>query len=98
MGGWDAPPEPPWLAESIARASEAFFGRPAAYMGEGGSIPFIGMLAARFPRARFLVTGVLGPQSNAHGPNEFLHVPTAKRLTAAVARVLLDHVRRPATA
>jgi acetylornithine deacetylase/succinyl-diaminopimelate desuccinylase-like protein len=98
MGGWNAPPEPPWLAESLGRASEAFFGRPAAYMGEGGSIPFIGMLAARFPKARFLVTGVLGPQSNAHGPNEFLHVPTAKRLTAAVARVLLDHVRRPAAA
>jgi acetylornithine deacetylase/succinyl-diaminopimelate desuccinylase-like protein len=97
MGGWNAPPESPWLAESIERASRAFFGRPAGYMGEGGSIPFIGMLAARFPAARFLVTGVLGPQSNAHGPNEFLHIPTAKRLTAAVARVLLDHVRRPAS-
>lgn len=97
MAGWNAPPESPWLAESIERASQAFFGRPAGYMGEGGSIPFIGMLAARFPAARFLVTGVLGPQSNAHGPNEFLHIPTAKRLTAAVARVLFDHVRRQAS-
>ncbi len=96
MGGWNAPAEDPWLADSVDQASRAFFGQPAAYMGEGGSIPFIGMLATRFPAARFLVTGVLGPQSNAHGPNEFLHVPTAKRLTAAVARVLFDHVRRRA--
>lgn len=94
MGGWDAPAEEAWLAASVEGASQAFFGRPAAYMGEGGSIPFIGMLAARFPAARFLVTGVLGPQSNAHGPNEFLHVPTAKRLTATVARVLFDHAHR----
>ena len=97
MGGWDAPPEDPWLTDSLDQASRAFFGEPAAHMGEGGSIPFIGMLAARFPAARFLITGVLGPQANAHGPNEFLHLPTARRLTAAVARVLFDHCRRPAS-
>jgi acetylornithine deacetylase/succinyl-diaminopimelate desuccinylase-like protein len=94
MSGWNAPPEEPWLAGSLARASRACFGAPAAYMGEGGSIPFIGMLARRFPAAQLLVTGVLGPHSNAHGPNEFLHIPTAKRLTACVAQVLHDHARR----
>jgi acetylornithine deacetylase/succinyl-diaminopimelate desuccinylase-like protein len=64
------------------------------YMGEGGSIPFMGMLGQRFPRAQFLITGVLGPQSNAHGPNEFLHVPTGKKLTACVAHVLAAHHRQ----
>ncbi len=93
MGGWDAPPLAPWLAKSLDAASRTHFGKPAAYMGEGGSIPFIGMLGRRFPRAQFLITGVLGPHSNAHGPNEFLHVPTAKRLTACVAQVLYDHGR-----
>ena len=63
-------------------------------MGEGGSIPFMGMLGRKYPKAQFMITGVLGPQSNAHGPNEFLHVPMAKRLTSCVARVLADHAAR----
>ena len=72
-------------------ASQRFFGTRAMYMGEGGTIPFMGMLGERFPRPQFLITGVLGPQSNAHGPNEFLHIACGKRLTACVARVLADH-------
>jgi di/tripeptidase len=54
----------------------------------------MGMLGAKFPAAQFLITGVLGPASNAHGPNEFLHIPTGKRLTACVAKVLADHRAR----
>jgi acetylornithine deacetylase/succinyl-diaminopimelate desuccinylase-like protein len=93
-GGWDAPELAPWLEQSLEQASRRYFGKPAAYMGEGGTIPFMGMLGARFPRAQFLITGVLGPNSNAHGPNEFLHIPTAKRLTCCVAAVVADHFRR----
>jgi acetylornithine deacetylase/succinyl-diaminopimelate desuccinylase-like protein len=89
--GWNAPPLAAWLERSLEAASTAHFGPPAEFMGEGGSIPFIGLLARRFPQAQFLVTGVLGPHSNAHGPNEFLHLPTARRLTACVAQVLADH-------
>ena len=57
-------------------------------MGEGGTIPFLAELGSRFPEAQFLVTGVLGPGSNAHGPNEMLDLTTARRVTAAVAHVL----------
>ena len=89
--GWNAPKLAPWLERSLAGASEAAFGRPPAYMGEGGSIPFMAMLGAKFPDAQFVVTGVLGPHSNAHGPNEFLHLPTAKRISAVIAQVLADH-------
>ncbi|MFQ5755866.1 MAG: M20 family metallopeptidase [Acidiferrobacterales bacterium] len=89
--GWDAPAISPWLAEAIEQASRAYFGKPAVYMGEGGSIPFMAMLGERFPQAQFLVTGVLGPHSNAHGPNEFLHIPTGKKLTSCVAEVIADH-------
>jgi acetylornithine deacetylase/succinyl-diaminopimelate desuccinylase-like protein len=89
--GWSAPEMSPWLAESMDRASQDFFGKPAAYMGEGGSIPFMDMLGKRYPKAQFLITGVLGPKSNAHGPNEFLHIPTAKKLTCCVAHVLSAH-------
>lgn len=92
--GWNAPAIAPWLAQSLERASEASFGRPPAYMGEGGSIPFMAMLGAKFPQAQFVVTGVLGPHSNAHGPNEFLHIPTAQRIAAVVAQVLADHAAR----
>jgi acetylornithine deacetylase/succinyl-diaminopimelate desuccinylase-like protein len=92
--GWDAPALAPWLERSLDRASHAWFGKPAAYMGEGGTIPFMGMLGERFPAAQFLITGVLGPHSNAHGPNEFLHLPTARKLTGAVAGVIADHFGR----
>jgi acetylornithine deacetylase/succinyl-diaminopimelate desuccinylase-like protein len=86
--GWNAPRNAPWLTAVLGQASQTYYGRPAAYLGEGGTIPFMGMLGVKFPHAQMLVTGVLGPKSNAHGPNEFLHVPYAKRLTAAVAVVL----------
>ena len=93
-GGWDAPATAPWLAAAMREASQATFGSPARQLGEGGSIPFMGMLGRRFPHAQFLLTGVLGPHSNAHGPNEFLHLPTARKLTAAVGLVLDAHATR----
>jgi acetylornithine deacetylase/succinyl-diaminopimelate desuccinylase-like protein len=86
--GWNAPSLAPWLAASLDEASQAFYGKGAAYLGEGGTIPFMGMLGVKFPKAQMLVTGVLGPKSNAHGPNEFLHVPYAKKITAATAMVI----------
>jgi acetylornithine deacetylase/succinyl-diaminopimelate desuccinylase-like protein len=92
--GWNAPALAPWLEASLSAASESAFGAPPAYMGEGGSIPFMAMLGARFPAAQFVVTGVLGPHSNAHGPNEFLHIPTGRKITEVIARVLADHHAR----
>ncbi|HEX8010769.1 MAG TPA: M20 family metallopeptidase [Casimicrobiaceae bacterium] len=89
--GWNAPPAAPWLAPAVNDASLAFYGQPAGAMGEGGTIPFMAMLGKHFPAAQFLITGVLGPHSNAHGPNEFLHVPYAKKLTACVASVIAAH-------
>jgi acetylornithine deacetylase/succinyl-diaminopimelate desuccinylase-like protein len=92
--GWCAPAVAPWLEQSLARASQRWFGRPAMYMGMGGTIPFMKMLGDRFPGVQFMVTGVLGPNSNAHGPNEFLELATARRLTGCVADVLADHARQ----
>ncbi|UYC13482.1 M20 family metallopeptidase [Xanthomonas sp. CFBP 8445] len=89
--GWNAPAQSPWLTDAIESASQAAFGKPAMYMGEGGSIPFMGMLGEKFPGAQFMITGVLGPHSNAHGPNEFLHIPMGKRVTACVSRVIAAH-------
>ena len=91
--GWEAPETAPWLASSVAEASQTFFGNAPCAMGEGGSIPFMGMLGAKFPQAQFLITGVLGPHSNAHGPNEFLHLDCASKLTACVAKVIADFPR-----
>lgn len=92
--GWNAPATAPWLDDALAAASSASFGAPARTFGEGGSIPFMGMLGEKFPDAQFVITGVLGPDANAHGPNEYLHVPTARRLTMAIAHVLDAHARR----
>jgi acetylornithine deacetylase/succinyl-diaminopimelate desuccinylase-like protein len=92
--GWDAPPLAGWLSRAVESASQSCFGKAAMAMGEGGTIPFMGMLGERFPEAQFLITGLLGPGSNAHGPNEFLHIPTGKKLTASVASVIADHFKR----
>ena len=89
--GWNAPAMSHWLSHAIDHASQDAFGQSAVYMGEGGTIPFMGMLGEKFPGAQFMITGVLGPHSNAHGPNEFLHIPTGKRVTQAVARVIAEH-------
>ncbi len=87
-GGWEAPKTERWLEEAVERASQTYFGKPSMTWGEGGSIPFMGMLGTRYPRAQFLITGVLGPYSNAHGPNEFLDIAYAKKLTACIAEVI----------
>jgi acetylornithine deacetylase/succinyl-diaminopimelate desuccinylase-like protein len=92
--GWNAPSFAPWLQDALDAASTATFGQPSRAFGEGGSIPFMGMLGAQFPEAQFVITGVLGPGTNAHGPNEYLHVPTARRLTACLAHLLAAHARR----
>jgi acetylornithine deacetylase/succinyl-diaminopimelate desuccinylase-like protein len=92
--GWNAPALAPWLEASLNKASQTAFGAPVAFQGEGGSIPFMAMLGEKFPGTQFVVTGVLGPHSNAHGPNEFLHIPFAKKLSACVAQVLADHAAR----
>jgi acetylornithine deacetylase/succinyl-diaminopimelate desuccinylase-like protein len=93
-GGWDAPELAPWLREALDRSSEALFGKKAMHIGDGGSIPFIGTLGRKYPDAQFLITGVLGPESNAHGPNEFLEIDYAKKLTAGLASVLDAHAIR----
>jgi acetylornithine deacetylase/succinyl-diaminopimelate desuccinylase-like protein len=92
--GWNAPPTADWLKSAVHQASQSAFGKPAVMMGEGGTIPFMAMLGQRFPQAQFLITGVLGPQSNAHGPNEFLHIEYAKKLTACVAHVIAAHAAK----
>jgi len=88
--GWHAPNMTASLRASLSRASTAYFGSDAMYIGCGGSIPFMEFLANKFPEAQFVVTGLLGPRSNAHGPNEFLHIPCAKKITAVIAAVLYD--------
>jgi acetylornithine deacetylase/succinyl-diaminopimelate desuccinylase-like protein len=86
--GWNAPSTAPWFEQALNSASNAYFGAPCGYIGQGGTIPLMNMLSKGFPKAQMMVCGVLGPKSNAHGPNEFLHVPYAKKLTAAVAQVI----------
>ena len=86
--GWNAPAMVPWFEQALHAASQAHFGAPCGYIGQGGTIPLMSMLERGFPKAQMMVCGVLGPRSNAHGPNEFLHVPYAKKLTAAVAKVI----------
>jgi acetylornithine deacetylase/succinyl-diaminopimelate desuccinylase-like protein len=86
--GWLAPDPEPWVADALTAASTMSFGRPPSAYGEGGTIPFLSMLGARYPGVQLVATGVLGPGSNAHGPNEFLHLPMAEAVTVAVAHLV----------
>ncbi len=86
--GWNAPALAPWLADALNTASQHHFGADCGHIGQGGTIPLMSLLQRGFPAAQMMVCGVLGPKSNAHGPNEFLHVPYGKKLTAAVAQVI----------
>jgi acetylornithine deacetylase/succinyl-diaminopimelate desuccinylase-like protein len=92
--GWNSPSFSPWLQQALDQASSEMFGEISRAFGEGGSIPFMGMLGEMFPDAQFVVTGVLGPGSNAHGPNEYLHLPTARKITSCLALVLDAHTKR----
>ena len=92
--GWNAPSFAPWLQDALDAASTEVFGNPSRAMGEGGSIPFMGMLGEMFPDAQFVVTGVLGPDANAHGPNEYLHVPGARKITRVLSLLLQAHAER----
>jgi len=91
QGGWSAPPLAPWLQKSLEAGSQSYYKKPFLKTGEGGTIPFMGMLGAKFPSTQFAIMGVLGPGSNAHGPNEFLHVEMAQKLTCCVAALVADH-------
>ena len=86
--GWNAPASEQWLTQALDAASQQYYGAPCGYIGQGGTIPLMSILQKGFPKAQFMVCGVLGPKSNAHGPNEFLHVPYGKKLTAAVAQTM----------
>jgi acetylornithine deacetylase/succinyl-diaminopimelate desuccinylase-like protein len=92
--GWNAPNTSAWYEKALHEASMTFFGKDPVFMGEGGSIPFMNLLATKFPHAQFMITGVLGPLSNAHGPNEFLHIPTVKKITCCVAYILAAQALR----
>ena len=88
--GWNAPKSKTWLLDAIEKASKEYFNQMPCTIGEGGTIPFMAMLGKQFPEAQFVITGVLGPQSNAHGPNEFLHIPFAKNLTCCISSIITD--------
>ena len=88
--GWNAPKSKTWLLDAIEKASKKYFNELPCTIGEGGTIPFMAMLGKQFPEAQFVITGVLGPQSNAHGPNEFLHIPFAKNLTCCISSIIAD--------
>jgi len=92
--GWESPALSDWLELAIGEASTKVFSKPHVYAGEGGSIPFMGMLGEKFPKAQFVITGLLGPGSNAHGPNEFLHIDFGKKLTAVVAYILAAQAKQ----
>jgi acetylornithine deacetylase/succinyl-diaminopimelate desuccinylase-like protein len=94
QSGWNAPSLAPWLEKSLEAASQAHFGKPVGFLGEGASIPFMAMLGEKYPGTQFVVTGVLGPGANAHGPNEFLHIPAVKKISACIADILAAHAKR----
>jgi len=91
--GWSAPLLADWLNNALEDAGKKYYGKDVAHIGEGGTIPFMAMLGAKFPEAQFVVTGVLGPSSNAHAPNEFLHIEMGEKVTCVVTDVVRDYAK-----
>ena len=89
--GFAVSPLDDWMTAALNRGSNATFGSDTLYFGEGGSIPFMGMLGEMFPQAKFVVTGVLGPNSNAHSANEFLHIPFMKKILTCLGVLIAAH-------
>lgn len=86
--GWWCEEFPDWLTAAADDASLKHFGIPSAPIAVGGGIPFIKPLADAFPAAPIFVAGLIGPEANAHGPNESLDIPACKQLTACLADIL----------
>jgi acetylornithine deacetylase/succinyl-diaminopimelate desuccinylase-like protein len=89
--GWNAPALAPWLSEALDSVGDRVLGERHQGIGIGGAVPFMTMLAERYPRAQFLVTGALGVDSNMHVPDEWLNLAFAQKVTEAVAHVLDAH-------
>lgn len=92
--GWVTPELAPWLRTALEEGSTAAFGNEVAYSGEGGSIPFLASLGQRFPSVQFVATGVLGPDSNAHGIDEMLDLDCAVAVTNAMSHVIAAHAAK----
>lgn len=90
-GGWASLPFKQWTTQAFDKAAQTYFGRPAQYLGEGGTIPFLGLLQRKFPEAQFCVTGILGPKSNAHSIDEGFPIEFAKKLTCCISTIVSEH-------
>lgn len=87
--GWSMKDLDGWLNDAISEAGATFFdGKPTGSYGEGGSIPFLNELGQKYPESQIVAFGLLGPNSNAHGPNESINLPYAKKLTCSLAHVI----------
>jgi acetylornithine deacetylase/succinyl-diaminopimelate desuccinylase-like protein len=88
--GFECPSYSKSVLEVINKAGNETFDKPVLYYGEGGSIPFLNDIKNVFPKAQFIVTGVLGPESNAHGPDEMLHLGFLENLVVTMGKILRD--------
>lgn len=91
VDSWVSPELSAPVAQAISDASTAYFGNDAVYLGEGGGIGFVPLMSKMFPKAQFVLTGLVGPDSNAHAANESMHIPTAKKITCCIAHILQAH-------
>jgi len=91
-GWWMMKPEGPAFA-AARRAMEAGYGRAAAAIGCGGTIPFVEPFARVLGGVPALLTGVEDPICNAHGENESLSVEDFKRATRSAVH-LYDELSR----
>lgn len=89
--GWVAPKRADWLKQAFLESSQTLWGAAPGFLGMGGSIPLLNVFTGRWPKAQYMVAGALGPGSNAHGPNESLHIDYCKKLISSVAYVIAKY-------
>lgn len=88
--GWCMKDPEPWFHEVMNSASKNFYGKEYGSYGMGGSIPFLAQLGGLYANTFIVALGVLGPQSNAHAPDECINLAFAKKLTQCMSHLIVD--------
>ena len=78
------------INESFMKSSMFLFGSECYNLGSGITIPFVNMLNEKYKNCNMFVSGLLGPKSNAHSPNECLNIDYSIKLTVALAHLISD--------
>ncbi|MDI3404702.1 dipeptidase [Streptomyces cavernicola] len=76
---------------ALGSAMGQVYGRPPAFLGQGGSIPLCNVLAAAYPRAEIVLMGVEEPRCLIHAPDESVDPTEIEHMAQVEALFLREY-------